>query len=268
MGAGVKFSDYLKLSGLNWSRLKHMRTSPAAYIWHAENGGADSDDLALGRLTHTLLFEPQHFDDDYAVWHGRRQGKDWEGFEASNAAKTIITAKDYGRALAMSEAVRSSSVAAPYLEGAELEATLQWTDPATGMPCKGRADILRAADRVLADLKTCASIDARRFGAAAFRLGYPGQFAHYGAGVRHSRGWTPAKSVVIAVEKVPPHEVAVFPFAPEQLDTAAEEVAMLMQRVQECTASGVWPGRYVDEVPLQLPTYVDGEIEVEFIEEE
>lgn len=264
----MKFSDYLKLAGMNWSRLKHMRTSPAAYIWHAENGSADSDDLALGRLTHTLLFEPGQFDEDFAVWHGRRQGKDWDSFEATHAAKTIITGKDYGRALAMADAVRASPVAAPYLEGAELEATLQWVDPATGMPCKARADILRASDRVLADLKTCMSIDARRFGSAAARLGYPGQFAHYGSGVRHARGWTPAKSVVIAVEKTPPHEVAVFTFSAEQLDTAAEEVALLMQRVQECTASGVWPGRYVDEVPLQLPAYIDGEIEVEFIEEE
>ena len=96
----MKFSDYLKLAGMNWSRLKHMRTSPADYIWHAENGTADSDDLALGRTTHTLLFEPEQFDVDYAVWHGRRQGKDWDSFEATHAAKTIITGKDYGRALA------------------------------------------------------------------------------------------------------------------------------------------------------------------------
>jgi exodeoxyribonuclease VIII len=88
---------------------------------------------------------------------------------------------------------------------------------------------------------------------------YRAGFAAAGEPVQHF--------VFIAVEKKPPHEVAVFTFTLEQLDTAAEEVAMLMARVQECRQSGEWPGRYTEEVALQLPAYVDGDIEIEFAEE-
>jgi hypothetical protein len=263
----VTFADYLQLDGLNWSKLKHMRDSPAAFIWHAENDTDDTDALRLGRLTHTMLFEPERVDLDYVVWHGRRQGNDWKAFEAEHAERTILTADAYLLGLAMAVAVRRDPVAAPYLTEAEFEKPLQWLDPLTEIKCKARADILQPRRRVLADLKTCVSIDARRFGASAARLGYAGQIAHYGAGVRHALGWAPEKCVVIAVEKKPPHEVAVFTFTLEQLDTAAEEVAMLMARVQECRQSGEWPGRYTEEVALQLPAYVDGDIEIEFAEE-
>lgn len=263
----MTFADYLQLDGLNWSKLKHMRDSPAAFIWHAENDTADTDTLALGRLVHTLVFEPEREELDYAVWHGRRQGKAWDDFQAHHAKMTIVTTTDYGTAVDMADAVRCSQLAAPYLTEAEFEKTLQWIDTLTGIRCKARADILQPNRRVLADLKTCVSIDARRFGSSAARLGYAGQIAHYGAGVRHSLGWAPEKCAVIAVEKKPPHEVAVFTFTLEQLDTAAEEVAMLMARVQECQQSGEWPGRYTEEVALQLPAYVDGDIEIEFAEE-
>lgn len=259
--------EYLALDGINWSKLKHMRDSPAAYIWHAENDAKDTDTLALGRLVHTLVFEPERDEEDYAIWHGRRQGKAWDEFQIANASKTIITSSDYGTASAMAMRVRNDPVASQYLRDAEFERTLQWFDPLTGLKCKARTDILQPRRRVLADLKTCVSIDARRFGSSAARYGYPGQMAHYGSGVRHALGWTPELCALIAVEKKPPHEVGVFTFTPEQLDTAAEEVAMLLARVRSCMDFGAWPNRYTEEVPLQLPAYVEGDVEIEFTED-
>ena len=261
----MKFDEYLSMPGINWSALKHMRESPARYAHMLRQHGEDSTTLAIGRAVHTLTLQPDMFNAEFAIWTGgRRAGKEWDAFEADHATRTILKADEYELSRAMALAVLHDSTAAKYLRLSDFERSMQWVDHATGLPCKARTDITRASDRVLADLKTCASIDARRFGQAAARLGYAPQLAHYAAGIRASHGWTPRKVALIAVEKTPPHEVAVFILQPEQLDAAAEEVAALLLRLSECMDTASWPGRYSEEVPLQLPTYVDGELEIAY----
>ena len=153
----------------------------------------------------TRSFSSQREELDYAVWHGRRQGKAWDDFQAHHAKMTIVTTTDYGTAVDMADAVRCSQLAAPYLTEAEFEKTLQWIDTLTGIRCKARADIpqpesprarrpenvrqhrrapLRLIGRATRIRRTDRPLWRRR--AALARLG---------AG----------KCAVIAVEKKPPH---------------------------------------------------------------
>lgn len=259
--------DYFSLPGVNWSRLKWMRDSPKAFIHAVRTGYEDTDTLREGRLLHTLVLEPDRFEDDYAVWTGKvRNGGKWDQFEADNASRCIVTPGQLAQAEAMAEAVRQSPEAMEYIgaPGALLEQTLQWEDPETGLPCKARADIIVPSRKVLADLKGAASSDARRFGTAAGRYGYHCQMGHYGNGVRADRGWLPERNKLIVVEKAPPHDVTVFDVGPEDIEVGREEVSMLMRRVRECMDADRWPGRYEGEQALQLPAYITaGELEFE-----
>jgi exodeoxyribonuclease VIII len=261
----VTRSDYFALPGVNWSLLKHMGDSPLAYRHALENGTPDTDALALGRITHALVFEPETFQHDYAIWTGgRRAGKEWEAFAERHAHQTILRDEDVIEAHDMAEAVKRHPLVRGYLAGGEFERGLQWTDERTGLPCKARPDWLLSRRRILLDLKTAASIEGRRFGAAAARYGYHCQLAHYAAGVRAALGWEPAAVKLVVVEKRPPHDVAVFDVGPEDLELGADEVRALLQRLRECKDTDTWPGRYTGEQALALPAYIHGELEFEY----
>lgn len=255
---------YAEIDAVNWSTLKWMRESPLVYRHRLTQGYPDTPALAMGRLTHTLTFEPQKFAVEYAIWDGDRRGKAWAEFKEDNHGKTIFKPAEIETAQAMAEAVRTHGLVAPYLAGGLFEHAVLWTDPETGLPCKARPDWIIPDQRILIDLKTCVSADARRFGAAAARYGYHLQCAMYEAAITYGLGWAPNKVKIVAVEKDPPHEVSVFDVPREALDAAAEEVCGLLRMVQGCRQTNTWPGRYLEEQQLQLPAYIYGEVEFEY----
>lgn len=252
-------ADYFTQPGANWSLLKHLDDSPLAYRYAKENPRPDTADLALGRLVHTLVFEPQKFGDEYAVFDGpTRRGKEWDAFNAANEGRTIFKADEFSEARAMADVVRRHPLVAPYLVGGEFERVLTWTDPATGIMCKAKCDWLIPGRRILADLKTTRSIERRRFAADVARYSYYGQLAHYAAGVKHALGWEPQRRILIAVEKAAPFDVAVY-----ELDDAActigdEKAAELLAKLKACMELNEWPGRYTEEQTLELPGWVHG----------
>lgn len=258
--------DYFAIDAVNWSTLKHMRDSPKAYMHSLNNPRADSLPLMLGRAVHASVFEAHTFGTKFVVWDGGdRRGKDWAAFKESNANATILKADEMALVMAMAEAVCTDREAAQYIEGGDHERPITWRDPATGILCKARPDSVNRSSRLLVDLKTTRSIDARRFGNECARLGYHLQMAHYEAGCVHALGWVPQDVVLISVEKEPPHDVGVFKIKSDDREIAADEIAYLLQRVRECRESNHWPGRYDSAQLLNLPAYVEGELEIEFV---
>lgn len=258
-------TDYFALPGVNWSSLKWMRESPLMYKHRLDNPEADTTAYALGRATHSLVFEREMFNESYATWlGGKRQGDAWKRFAEEHKTQTILTKDELQTCLAMADAVREHPLVRPYLQGGLFETPIQWTDPETGLLCKAKPDWRLDERRILLDLKTCQSIDARRFGNEAARFGYMSQFAHYGNGILHSQGWRPKRTLAVAVEKKPPHDVGIFEFTFSDLQVGADEVADLLRRVKDCQDSGRWPGRYTTEQAIQLPAYIHGEVEFEY----
>lgn len=248
---------YFDIDAVNWSSLKLLRDSPMAYKHGLTNRRADTPEFAIGRLTHTLSFEPDTFDRDYAVWEGgRRAGKEWEAFVATNMGRTIFKPDEIEEAVAMANAVRQHPLVQPYLDGGVFEQTLQWIDPVTGIACKARTDWLQPHRRTLLDLKTTRTIDGRQFGNAAARYGYHDQLAHYAAGVEHALGWAPERVCIVAVEKAAPHDVAVFVLTEDDLYVGRSEVDELLMRLKAHRDADQWPGRYTEEQALQLPAWL------------
>jgi hypothetical protein len=257
----IEFEQYRGVKAVNWSTLKHMRLSPLHYLHATRTVFEDTPRLGVGRAVHTATLEPDEFPLSYVVFGGKtRKGKEWDAFKAANSDKTILKRSEYATALKIRDAIRSHPTARKFLDaGGYIERSITWIDPATGLKCKGRPDIEGAA---VVDIKTCQSVDERRFASLAARMGYFNQLAFYRAGVFAIREQI-KPCVIIAAELAPPHDVGVFVVDDDSLALAEEENARLLKRVAECEAANEWPGRYPESRELTLPAWMWSEEEQE-----
>lgn len=252
-------ADYFADPRVNWSTLKHLRESAAHYRHLREHQIKQTPAMALGRVAHTLVFEPQQFASEYVIWEGGdRRGKEWLAFKAEHEGRTIFKPNEIDVAVGIADAVRRHPLVQPYLDDGVFEEPVFWTDPDTGLECKAKPDWVQPTRRVLVDLKTTQSTHGRRFGAQAARLGYHLQLAMYAMGVEAAHGWKPTKVCIIAVESEAPYDVAIFEIDRETLMIAEMEVKELMMQLLACRRANAWPGRYVEEQALQLPAWVYG----------
>lgn len=271
------FAQYKATRGHNWSKVKAMADSALAYKYGLDHDREDTPALALGRAVHTLVFEPDNFGSEYAIFGGAvRKGKEWDAFAADNEGRTIFKQNEIEQAREMAAAVRANPLVKPYLTGAVYEKVVTWTDPATGLQCKAKLDYARESDLVIADLKTTTSIAPRRFAADIAKFKYHGQMGHYGNGVRHGLGWTPTRVLLIAVEKSAPYDVAVYEMDDAGKECGKELAATLLERIKWCEERNVWPGAQFDwdtrtltETTLELPGWLyGGDVEITFDSEE
>jgi hypothetical protein len=266
--------SYANLPGVNFSTLKYMRRSPLHYRHACENAREDSDTFRLGRLTHTLVLEPERVASEYVVWDmdaaertrasmpankkpptltTARRGKLWDAFEAANAGRTIVTTDQMRDAQAMAAAVLRV-----WTPPANCEVTLQWLDYATGLACKGRLD---AVDGTwVTEIKTTYDAASSAMSRSMGRYDYHCQLAHYRAGaIACGLADESVRARIIAVESSAPYDVAIYEVDDEALMAGEEEVARLLARVRECTDAGVWPGRYTEPQVLSLPGWMRDE---------
>jgi hypothetical protein len=250
---------YFSAYGINWSTLKFMRDSPMAYQHVLRNPPEDRTAFMIGRAVHTLVFEPSKFDAEYAIWtEGDRRGKAWAEFKEAHEGRTILKAAEADECAAMALAVRQHPLVQPYLDGGVFEQAIFWTDPVTRIRCKGKPDWILPGPKIVLDLKTARSTEARRFGTEAARMGYHLQLAHYAAGIEQACGWAPERQLLVAVEKAAPYDVAVFEISPDDAWVARQDVRELLHQLNECINADRWPGRYTQEQALQLPAWITG----------
>lgn len=254
-------TDYTSLPGVNWSTLKALRDSPAAYQHLLTHPRPDSDAFRVGRAVHSAVLTPYLFGEEFVVWEGRRDLRTaaYREFLAENEGRTVLTQDQHGEAVAIGAAVRASPLVSPYLRDGSAEVVLQWADTGTGLACKARADwlvTLPSGLQVLLDLKTCQTAEARAFGSAAARYGYHCQLAFYADGLA-AMGQPVDKVIIVAAEKVPPFDSAVFVLVEDTaLYAGREEYRGLLRRLVECQTFDRWPGRYEVERALELPAWL------------
>jgi len=258
--------EYDALPGVRWSQLRRMADSPAHYQAALTRTWADTPALALGRLTHTLTLQPELFDSEYAVWRGgRRAGKEYEAWEAQNAGKSHVREQDLDAAQAIATAVRSCPLVQPYLEGARYEVGTAWRDEPTGLVCRALLDWCPPG--ALLDLKTTRSTDPGAFARSAAQYGYHGQMAHYAEGYRAMTGAYPERVLLVAVESAPPYDVVVYDMA-GSLEPGRTWRRTLLDRLADCIASGQYPGRASEILPLDLPAWAGGQDDYDHLDDD
>jgi len=244
--------DYSEIKAVNFSTLKAMSKSPAAYRYAVQMPREDTPAMLMGRAVHCAVFEPDAFDSRFVVYaDGRRAGKTWEAFKTANLGAEILKPEERLTALAMRDAVRGNPMAAPYLTDGLAEVTIEWD--AQGIPAKGRIDWI-GPEGVLVELKTTRDVTPRRFQAQAADLAYHAQVAWYKWGAIQA-GFEIGAVKIIAVENLPPYDVIVYDVPLPVLAEGEKKFFGWLDRLAECTAKDEWPGMESEEIEFRLPAW-------------
>jgi hypothetical protein len=237
---------------VNWSTLVEMRRSPLHYRHRLTTPRPDSPAMALGRLIHTAVLEPERLDDLYVPYDGRRGTNAYKDFVAGEA-REVISVDDYEKALEVSARVWGHSVARRVLARGRVETPITWVDERTHVRCKARPDHVRGA--ALTDLKSSRNIEEREFARTTANLAYHGQLAFYRRGLEARSGRPVGAVRIVAVEAEAPHDVAVYRLNEETLDAGDILVDHLLDELVASRKRGSWPGGYRDETELGIPAW-------------
>lgn len=254
---------YDRIDAANFSTLSSFEHSPLAYKMRMETPREATDAMTLGRLIHSLTFEPEKVDREWVVWDGgRRFGKEWDAFQVEHAGKSILRAQDLDPAVAISAAVRAHPVAAQWLERGDAELTLRWTDAETGIECKSRADW--RTNGMLVDLKSTKDCSARAMSASVLRYRYHAQAAMYLDGLA-ACGGDENTFALICVQKPatleaasPPPKVRCYTLSEGAIEVGRITYRKWLRALAECRARDEWPAWLPGEdsvSELDLPAY-------------
>lgn len=288
---GVSFDEYLGLDAYSNSRGGDLLRSPAYCRLRAE---AKDDDRTpakdFGALAHCALLEPLVLDDRYVVGgpceailkSGERKdqpcgapgknhaGGKWtcdkHGDGGPGVDRVLVSRDDHSRCQAIVAAVESHPKASRLLKATrgQREVTVVWTDPATGLLCKGRPDGYAsvAGRNVLLDVKVTKDAHEDDFPRAIFGMGIHRQAELYGCGLA-THGFKVDDYVIVAVMPDAPHEVTLYRLTDETLQFAAVENERLMKKYAACAASGSWPAHTNQVIAVGLPAWAKNRLNEE-----
>lgn len=260
----VTRENYDRIERVNFSSLKHLKRSPAHYrAAITKRIDEDTDAMRVGRATHVAALEPERFRASHAVWDGgRRYGKEWDKFCATNAGLEILTEDQYQLVTALASAVRTHEAAAKYLTGGAAEVTMLWdhVEPANGtqgftIQCKGRIDFAPNGGAI-PDLKTTRDASPDAFSRQSWDLDYAARAAFYVDGYAAAHGGEVLPFVMIAVEKEEPYLVQVYTMPDALLEMGRDTYRQLLARLAQCRAENRWPGYADGPLELQLPRWM------------
>lgn len=255
---GTRYED---VDAVNPSSLKKMLISPLHYKHGLTAPHKETPQMRLGTAVHAAILQPDVWLSNYiakpdGMSFATVEGKAWR---AANRDRIILDADDFAKVERMADAVLSSRVARPYIGDGKVEQPIYWTDPDTGINCKGRPDLLTRGG-ILSDLKTAADLDRRKFIARACEFGYPFSMAMYRDGLELI-GTAPTETVLVVVESSEPHDVAVYMLDGEPLEFGREQYRMCLDRLAGCRMSGEWHGRAPEPVQFDVPAWAYPDVE-------
>jgi exodeoxyribonuclease VIII len=259
----ITFDDYCAIEAVNWSSLKDMAVSPRMFRHRTKHPRRDTEALAFGRLFHTALLEPERFaatyvvEPDFGDCRFKENKARRDGWRADHAHRELMSEHDAYTVRAMVAAVREHRVASGLLSEGTAEETITWTDPRTGLACKGRIDWLRR--RFVTDIKTTRRETMGAFKRDIRELLYYSQVGWYTDGaVAAGRLEDPEPPLILGVQDVEPWDVMVVRVGGEDLDAGRAVWRMLLDRFAACVASDWWPGVAPEIVDLRLPNFAPG----------
>lgn len=245
-----------RTDAVNWSTLRYMRESPKHYRHYLANPPEDTDARLLGRLVHCMVYEPTTLDARYVLepkFHrgmkdataidkgyvgGREAAEAWDA-SVANSGADVVRPDLYLRAMGCRDALLGDHVAAPMIRGGFAEQPITWTDPETGIECRGRVDHVNGC---LSDLKTTRSVAQRLFARDVASYGYNAQLAYYADGLAANGIMLVEPPCLIAVESEAPHDVVVLELDSDALDAGRAIYRECLRVLSECRAVDDWPG--------------------------
>lgn len=264
--------EYHGSAGYSSSQLKTLIEKTPAHLKHSFGVLREpTDNMNLGTAVHTLVLEPEKFDEEFAVsekFDGRtKAGKAAKAaFEAESVGRTVITEPQRDKAILMAESVRNHPIAGLLVSDIIAESSVYWwyksmdpdDDSRYKQMLKVRPDILCRGYPVIADLKTTNDGSYTGFIKSIQNFYYHVSAAMYLEGVNQCKPLLEEmgrmafnKFVFICVENFEPYLTSVYELSPEYLDIGK----LLYRRSLRVLRDGIendWPA-YPDEVRVIEP---------------
>lgn len=240
---------------LRFHNLKAMGQSAAHCLQSFQYDDRDTLALRLGQGTHSLLFGQPVTKFTGAV----RRGKAWDEFKVANSNATILNEKEYAKATAIANAIKSHPIASRLLfsPGVVHEQRILWEQ--AGRKRQSTPDARGTYH--LVDLKTTRCAEPGRFARDAMFRGYHAQISDYAAAIEATVGIKPRESYIIAVESVPPYAVTVLRLTERALDMGARLCRTWFERFRACEEAGSWPSYCESITDFDVP---DDELDLVF----
>lgn len=250
---GIPEDIYHRSAGVSKSKLSAFAQAPVKVL----SPVPETDPLRLGSLIHCAILEPALLDARFYVSDLPRFTLNSKAFkdEVANAGgRTIVKRAEFDSALRVRDSVMGNPTVRELLE-AELviEQSAFWTDDESGLLCRGRMDVIRIDWRVIVDIKTTVNAGPDEFAKTAAKYHYHWQQSMYEDGILLVADWDPEAFVFVAVEKEPPHLVALYDLHPDDVEAGRQQVRQLLNQWAECERTGVWPGYSSQIERLRLP---------------
>lgn len=244
------------LGVVNKGALDAIARTPAHYrAWLVEEAQGETPALRFGRALHCAALEPDVFAQQWALRPdfgdlrtkaGKESRDEWI---AEHVGVETLDADEWQRIEAMQSALRAHPIAGRVLQRGASEVTAIWQNGDTGLLCKARFDYWRQDLGLIIDLKTTEDASPAAFARSVANYRYAVQQAHYCAGASVD------KFLFVAVEKSPPHAVAVYQLDRDSARRGEELRARDMDTLSRCIERDDWPSYPADVTTLSLPAW-------------
>jgi hypothetical protein len=239
---------YNEIPAVRRSDLWEIRKSPAHFKYKVDHPEPPTAALTFGTAAHKFILEPDLFWKEYTlapeVDRRTKAGKEtWSKFLEDLGDMEPITVTDYGTILQMNDAIEANPEAAALLKTGNHEVTFTWKDPATGIECKIRPDVLTEYEgkKYIVDYKTTTSCEPGAFERSCRIYGYKLQAGMYSAGV-FAETMDDYGFAFVAQEKKPPYAVRVYFCDPGFVEEGDDLFHELLELYADCCRNDSWPG--------------------------
>ncbi len=259
-------AEYHAHPAMSKSKLWPMRQSAAHFLYNLNSSMSEpTPQMFLGTLVHCLVFETEQTELRYFVGHepdvnkrtkaGKAEFEEWK-----NRHKGLLyVAPDvFATACEMAKNVLNHPMLREIFDAriGWPECSIFWHDARTGIECKARVDLLISSMGFAIDLKTAADASPSGFSRACANFGYYLQDAHYMEGLRNVMSLETVNPMLfVVVENKPPYAVGLYTLDDDSRAFAERERQRLMQRVEDCSVAGEWPGYSQQIETLSLPRW-------------
>jgi exodeoxyribonuclease VIII len=248
--------QYHSSEGISRSDLMRFKKSPM-HFKHKQSL-KETPSLIIGELVHTLVLEPNFFNDRYIVNPGfdrrTKEGKiEHAEFITASEGKRIVEANHFTEASKMAGAVNNHMFKQYLSQGYRVENSIFFRHELTGLQCKVRPDAWLGD--IVIDLKTTADASFRSFQSSAYNYGYYLQAGMIKRALESLN--KPIKNFIfVAVEKEAPYAIGIYKLDDEALEFGANEFDTLMVELNKYIQKNEFPdyGIQTLSIPAWLKT--------------
>jgi hypothetical protein len=259
--SGLKLEEYHQQCtdgpSVSSSGLRRIATQSLAHFWAYSSLNPDAEpqeesaSMVLGKGSHHLFLGEDNFSLEYVARPETLDGEPWQGNrkvcrqwlkDQEAIGRTILlpaqltTIRGMAKSLAKHELVMSG-----ILHG-EIEKSMFWRDPDTGIYLKSRPDVIPNDSGDFADLKTTTSVRYDALQNTIAEYGYHQQAALVGHIYKQLTGRPMTSFSLVCVETKIPYCVRVVTLRDEDLARGHEQNMIALKMLRRALDTNEWPG--------------------------